>query len=201
MLYQASSATLFIVVKTTFFACCLLLLGTLPTSLASSYVVHIENQTSPTPTVEDWLSTLGTALGPTLADAIRRGRDQAHPRAQAIPPAIRQKLAPFFSAAILKKVRYSTDWQNVTSDGALYSLLLATGAEAVTLGEVVIFRDAANAADPLLWAHELTHVEQYTRLGIAAFATQYLQQGWQMEEEAKAKARKIQQQLSPPRIQ
>lgn len=132
-----------------------------------------------------------------LADAIRRGRAQAYPHAKTIPAEIRQKLAPFFPAALLKKVRYSTEWQNVASDGALYSLLLATGAEAVTLGDVIIFRDTQHAADPVLWAHELTHVEQYQRLGIAAFATQYLQQGWQMEEDAKAKARKIQQQLVP----
>ena len=136
-------------------------------------------------------------MGPTLANAIRRGRDQAHPRAHAIPAAIQQKLAPFFSSALLQKVRYSTEWQNATSEGALYSLLLATGAEAVTLGEVIIFRDSQHAEDLLLWAHELTHVEQYTRLGVAAFATQYLQQGWQMEQEAKAKASKIQQQLAP----
>jgi len=137
-------------------------------------------------------------MGPVLADAIRRGRDQAYPHGKAIPAEIRQKLAPFFSPALLRKVRYSTEWQNATSDGALYSILLATGAEAVTLGEVIIFRDVQYAADPLLWAHELTHVEQYTRLGVGAFATQYLQQGWEMEEEAKVKASKIQRQLLTP---
>jgi hypothetical protein len=31
---------------------------------------------------------------------------------------------------------------------------------------------------------------------VPAFATQYLQQGWQMEQEARAKASKIQQQLA-----
>jgi hypothetical protein len=185
------------VMRTALFVCCLFLFGKLPTSFAFSHVILIENPVSPAPTAEDWLSTLGTALGPTLADAIRRGRDQAYPHGKAIPAAIRQKLAPFFSSALLQKVRYSTEWQTATSDGALYSLLLATGAEAVTLGEVIIFRDAQHAADPLLWAHELTHVEQYKRLGIPAFATQYLQQGWQMEQEARAKASKIQQQLAP----
>jgi hypothetical protein len=185
------------VMKAMLFACSLVLVGTPQTLLASPHVVPIESPASPTPKAEDWLATLGTAMGPMLAEAIRRGRDQAYPRALAIPAAIRQKLAPFFSPALLRKVRYSTEWQNTTSEGALYSLLLATGAEAVTLGEVVIFRDAQHAEDPLLWAHELTHVEQYTRLGVAAFATQYLQQGWQMEQEAKAKASKIQRQLAP----
>jgi hypothetical protein len=74
---------------------------------------------------------------------------------------------------------------------------LGTGAEAVTLGDVIIFRDAQHAADPLLWAHELTHVEQYERLGMATFARQYLQQGWVLEQEAIANASKIQRQLAP----
>ena len=191
------SATFTLVMRTSIIAYCLLFLGTLPSSLASSHIVPIESPAAPTPTAEDWLSTLGATMGPVLADAIRRGHDQAYPHGKAIPAAIRQKLAPFFSPALLKKVRYSTEWQDAMSEGALYSLLLATGAEAVTLGEVIIFRDAQYAADPLLWAHELTHVEQYTRLGVAAFATQYLQQGWQMEQEAKAKASKIQRQLAP----
>ena len=165
--------------------------------LTSSQVTPRKSPTETLPTAENWLSTLGTAMGPVLADAIRRGRDYAYPEGKAIPSAIRQKLAPFFSSALLRKVRYSTEWQNATSDGALYSLLLATGAEAVTLGEVIIFRDAQQAANPFLWAHELTHVEQYERLGVDGFAKQYLQQGWQMEQEAQAKANKIQRQLAP----
>jgi len=197
MPWYVPSVTVSGVMKAILFACCLVLIGTLQRLLAFPHVVPIESPASPTPTAEDWLATLGTAMGPMLADAIRRGRDQEYPRAHSIPVAIRQKLTPFFSSALLQKVRYSTEWQNATSEGALYSLLLATGAEAVTLGEVIIFRDAHHAADPLLWAHELTHVEQYTRLGVAAFATQYLQQGWQMEQEAKAKASKIQRQLAP----
>jgi uncharacterized protein DUF4157 len=48
----------------------------------------------------------------------------------------------------------------------------------VTLIDVIIFRDEQQAADPVLWAHELTHVEQYDRLGVEAFAVQYLQQAW-----------------------
>lgn len=128
--------------------------------------------------------------------AIQQGRDHVYPHGRPIPAAIRQKLAPFFSSALLQKVRYSTEWQDVTEESALAALLLGTGAEAVTLGEVIIFRDAHYAADSILWAHELTHVEQYERLGIPAFATLYLQQGWQMEEEARAKASKIQQRLA-----
>jgi len=160
---------------------------------------HVSPATSPspnTPSAEDWLATLGSVLGPTLTTAIRQGRDYAYPRGQAIPESIQRTLAPFFSRELLQKVRYSTEWQDATAESALYSLLLGTGAEAVTLVDVIIFRDAQYAADPILWAHELTHVEQYNRLGLAAFAKQYLQQGWLMEQEAWEKARKIQRQLA-----
>jgi hypothetical protein len=66
---------------------------------------------------------------------------------------------------------------------------LGTGAvEAVTFADVIVFRDAQCAGNPLLWTHELVHVEQYHRLGVEAFATQYLQHPWVIEQEAIAKA-------------
>ncbi len=175
----------------------IVLLGGFPGAFACPRFIPIGSPVTTPPTAEDWLSTLGTAMGPTLATAIQQSRDHAYPRGQAIPAAIRKALAPFFSRAVLQKVRYSTDWQDATAEGALYSLLLGTGAEAVTLVDVIIFRDAQHAADPILWAHELTHVEQYQRLGVAAFATQYLQQGWVMEQEARENASRIQRQLTP----
>lgn len=67
----------------------------------------------------------------------------------------------------------------------------------MTLGDVILFRDAQGVADPLLWAHELTHVLQYQQLGIPAFATRYLEQGWELEAEAMTKADAISRQLSP----
>jgi len=123
-----------------------------------------------TPPAEAWLSTLASVLGPALTTAIRQGRDRAYSRGQSIPESIRHTLAPFFSRAVLQKVRYSTDWQDATAESALYTLLLGTGADAVTLVDVIVFHDEERAADPVLWAHELTHVEQYDRLGIEAFA-------------------------------
>jgi hypothetical protein len=68
---------------------------------------------------------------------------------------------------------------------------------AMTLGDVILFRDVQGVADSLLWAHELTHVMQYTQLGITAFATRYLEQGWELEAEAMARADAIGHQLSP----
>jgi hypothetical protein len=72
------------------------------------------------------------------------------------------------------------------------TVLLGTGVvQAVTVGDVIFFRDPRRAEDALLWAHELTHVEQYRRLGVEAFATRYLQQAWVLEQEAIAKAKTV----------
>jgi hypothetical protein len=114
--------------------------------------------TAPLPEV-NWLQTLATLLGPSLATAIRQGRDHAYPHGQRVPKAIRGPLAPFFPRAVLQKVRYSTAWQDAAAQDTLYSVLLGLGTNAVTLIDVIIFRDEQQAADPVLRAHELTHVE------------------------------------------
>jgi hypothetical protein len=67
----------------------------------------------------------------------------------------------------------------------------------MTLGDVILFRDVRGIADPLWWAHELTHVMQYKQLGITAFATRYLTQGWELEAEAMEKTDAIGRQLPP----
>lgn len=147
--------------------------------------------------IDTWLQTLSSLLSPSLTAAIRQGRERAYTHGNVMPESIRQALAPFFPRAVLQKVRYSTSWQDAAAEGALYTVLLGTGADAVTLGDVIIFRDAQRAADPVLWAHELTHVEQYDRLGVEMFAARYLQQGWVLEQEAIEKANTIKKQISP----
>ena len=47
------------------------------------------------------------------------------------------------------------------------------GAAAITLGGLIVVRRGA-ADDPHLLRHELVHVEQWHRLGVARFLTQYL---------------------------
>ena|SRR2546427_488492 len=83
-------------------------------------------------------------------------------------------------------------YSEIKAEGTLpYFLLGNSAAAAVTLGDVIFFRDTRLAADPLLWAHELTHVEQYRRLGVETFAPQYLRQAWVLENEAIMKATTI----------
>jgi hypothetical protein len=113
-----------------------------------------------------------------------------------MPVAVRRQLARFFPRAVLEQVRYATEWD--PAEDTLPSLFMGRSPKsAMTLGDVILFRDAQGVADPLLWAHELTHVMQYKQLGITTFATRYLEQGWELEAEAMARAEAIGRQLSP----
>lgn len=152
-------------------------------------------QQHPSP-LTDLTRTVSTLFSAQLAEAIRSTRDRVYPHGQPMPAELRRKLAPFFPHAVLEKVRYSTEWD--AAEDMLPSLILGSGATAaITLADLILFRDGLGVNDPLLWAHELAHVEQYKRLGVAAFATQYLERGWELEAEAMAKADAIRDQLSP----
>jgi hypothetical protein len=140
--------------------------------------------------------TVSTLLAPPLAEAIRSTRDRVYPQGHPMPAEVRQKLTPFFPDAVLQQVRYATEW-DPTAD-TLPSLFLGSSTKAaMTLDDVILFRAPQGVADPLLWAYELTHVMQYRQLGLTAFATRYLTQGWELEAEAMEKAAAIGRQLSP----
>ena len=62
-------------------------------------------------------------------------------------------------------------------------------AAAITLIDVVLFRSDADARHDLkLWAHELTHVEQYRRWGVDGFVARYVADSGAVEREAYANA-------------
>ena len=108
---------------------------------------------------------------PALATAIRFSRGQALNRGvQSIPPAVRQELAPYFPSGLLDKVRWTTA-NGVSIDGALKNWFNQEGA--VTLDDVIAFSSDTLVGDIALWAHELTHVLQYSQLGVETFAFQY----------------------------
>ena len=108
---------------------------------------------------------------PALATAIRFSRGQALNRGvQPIPASVRQELAPYFPAQLLDKVRWTTAG-GISIDGALKNWFNQEGA--VTLDEVIVFSSANLSTDLELWAHELTHVLQYSQLGVDTFAFQY----------------------------
>jgi hypothetical protein len=99
-----------------------------------------------------------------------------------VPPALRRRLAGFYPPALIDRVRFTV---GAGDDRSVQRFVFALGRTvAVTLGDVIVFRDERAAADPVFWAHELTHVQQYERLGMDGFAALYVRDFRDMEKEA-----------------
>lgn len=126
-----------------------------------------------------------TLTGPALEQAIIASHNTAINGSMPIPPEIRQALAGYASEDSMNRVRYKI------GDNGFVNLarLLEQGgaAAAVTLIDVVVFRGPSEAADPSIWAHELTHVDQYAAWGVHSFAVQYTRNWHGVEDPAYAK--------------
>jgi hypothetical protein len=138
--------------------------------------------------------------GPALEQAIIASHNTAINGSMPIPPDIRQQLTGYASEDSMKRVRYKV------RDNGFVNLarLLEQGglASAVTLIDVIVFRGPSEAADPSIWAHELTHVDQYGA-GAHSFAVRYARNWQSIENPAYAKgdgflAWKQQNQVSSP---
>lgn len=150
------------------------------------------------------LDTLSKALpegekfaASSLAQAIRDARQRAEPTAQPMPAAIKTDLAPFFSATpwLLDKVRWVTSEQ---IGGVSDLVMLNPDVSAITLDDVIVFRDKADGETNLvLWSHELVHVLQYQTLGVDGFARDYLKSGGtEFEDEAETFSKQVEQKLA-----
>ena len=113
-------------------------------------------------------------IGRARADALARGTEP-------IPADIRSQLRKFYPEALLKTVRWRV---GLGADGTLPAKLFETYGRALTLGEVIVFRDDATARDAVIWAHEVAHVQQYQRWGIEGFARRYVENYRAVEREA-----------------
>jgi hypothetical protein len=145
--------------------------------LALLYATTARAQFGLPPEVTDYAAGL-------LAQWIHDSRAQAILEGvQPMPPRIYRALHDYFPAALLTDVRYRS---GATSDDPLPFVAFRYGdATALTLGDVIVFRDPAAAQSDLkLWAHELTHVMQYRRWGLRGFAARYLSDRAGVEREA-----------------
>ncbi|MFO1129011.1 MAG: DUF4157 domain-containing protein [Rhodospirillales bacterium] len=119
---------------------------------------------------------------PYLGTWIRRTRDDALARGtQPIPADIRRQLRKYYPEALLKPVRWRV---GLSADGSLPARLFQAYGRALTLDDVIIFRDDATARDPVIWAHEVAHIQQYQRWGIEGFARRYVENFRAVEREA-----------------
>jgi len=123
---------------------------------------------------------------PLLQEMIVGSRDEALRRgARPMPAEIRRQLAGFLPERVLAAARYQVQ---EGEDFSLQSNLIHYGdARAITFDEVIVFESVDDALhNPKLWAHELTHVDQYQRWGVQAFAARYLRDYQTVEREAYA---------------
>lgn len=126
---------------------------------------------------------------PALATAIRSSRGQALNRGvQSMPDQIRQQLAPYFPPQILNNARWTTA-DGISIDGALKNWFNQEGA--ITYDEIIVFANTGLTNNVELWAHELTHVLQYSQMGIETFAFQYTIDWNGLESQARSNASRI----------
>jgi hypothetical protein len=100
-----------------------------------------------------------------------------------VPPLVYRSLLGYFPAALLQKCRFAVGNSRALT---LPALAFSYGdATAITLGDVVLFKNARVAETDLkIWAHELTHVMQYQRWGTEGFAERYVRGSAAVEQEA-----------------
>ncbi|MFO1152458.1 MAG: DUF4157 domain-containing protein [Rhodospirillales bacterium] len=119
---------------------------------------------------------------PYLTDWIGKARQMALAQGtEPIPADIRGQLRKYYPDDVLKTVRWRV---GLGADGTLPARLFETYGRAVTLDNVIIFRDDANARDPVIWAHEMAHVQQYQHWGIEGFARRYVENFRAVERDA-----------------
>ncbi|WP_158258517.1 eCIS core domain-containing protein [Rhodopila globiformis] len=122
--------------------------------------------------------------GTALAHLIERTRGQAiADGVRPMPAGVYRALLGYFPPALLQRVRFAVGGTRRLS---LPMLAFSYGdAKAITLGDVILFKNEQLAETNLkLWAHELTHVMQYQRWGIAGFAERYVRDSGGVEREA-----------------
>lgn len=117
-----------------------------------------------------------------LAESIEAARERAIAEGvQPIPAAVYRGLLGYFPAALLQRARFASGRRAV----GVPALTGVFGHRAaVTLGDVILFRDERRVRDLELWAHHLTHVMQVQRWGLAEFAAHYVTDSRTLEQEA-----------------
>ena len=141
----------------------------LPTSM--SYIEY--SLKNPDEVIELIKDPVVGVIGMPLAIIIADGRNSALKNGtNKIPPHVKEDLMPYFDEQILDSVRYSSG--KSFFNGLAQGIALNTRANAITLINVIVFKDKNDAIDnSRLWAHEMFHVRQYRELGLSKFAATY----------------------------
>lgn len=166
-----------------------------PCSLAASAPRLVESYDGARQSLSSTGLHMSRISGPVLAAAIRfsrwKGRQQG---SRPVPERISAALGPHFPPGMLGQVRW------VSLDRELRGIRLDEGCigveGAMTLGDTIVFSSAQAATSVELWAHELTHVEQYSRLGLDRFARAYAADRSRLEREAESNGARVAEQVA-----
>ena len=91
---------------------------------------------------------------------------------QPIPLNIRAQLEPYYDIQVLDSARYKVG--DDVELNAAHTMLQNPDVQAVTLIDIIVFRNADDALNNVaLWAHELKHVQQDLQWGAREFAARY----------------------------
>jgi Domain of unknown function (DUF4157) len=89
---------------------------------------------------------------------------------QPIPAHIKVMMRRWYSDDLINSVRWTANWNPLRNSLQAAQMNMNGNTQAIALINAVVFRDARGAQDPVLWAHELYHVEQYQKWGVFGFA-------------------------------
>lgn len=132
----------------------------------------------------------GEVAGPALAQWIRASKNDAlSAGVNVIPTEVRAQLSVFFNSNLLEAIRYRVGRGNEMSLAA--NSFRFGDRSAITLDNVIVFRDSSGTKNLGLWAHEIGHVLQYQRSGIEDFAKRYVRGFRDMEGEADDTSRRF----------
>ena len=120
-------------------------------------------------------------LSKFVADFIHDQRTQFDGSCRPLRPQHMERMAPYFPAVDLERVRFRNIYPARVANPAFYAGLQAVGftclpdfgcRKAVTFDHVIVTHEPFT---PVLLFHELVHVVQYRLLGVEGFARAYVQ--------------------------
>lgn len=108
-----------------------------------------------------------------VANAIVSARNAAlESGTNPIPPSVRERLRRWYVDDVLDMIRWNAHHDLL--DGLVQQFaLVVSDYDAITLINVIVFRNEADANDIALWGHELFHVVQYRDWGLFEFARKW----------------------------
>jgi hypothetical protein len=112
--------------------------------------------------------------GNPLAVWLQQSHDTAVGTAMSVPPQIRAQLSGYILEDVMNRARFKVG-DNGAINAAAVIQYVNHDVGAVTLIDVIVFRNGSDAyGNPALWAHELTHVQQFGEQGVRDFAIRYM---------------------------